>query len=92
MPTVTKPTDAAIGGTAAAAAANAATTPAAMSQCTSPQDLFAVATALTMLFAKELNKIQLATLINLVALILAGLSAIVTQQQICAGEEIQAPI
>ncbi|MEG0692898.1 MAG: hypothetical protein RR444_07430 [Oscillospiraceae bacterium] len=61
-------------------------------RCTSPADLFSIATAITILFARELNKKQLETLINLVALILAGLSAIVTQQQICLGEEIQPPI
>ena len=61
-------------------------------KCTSPSELFSMATAITIIFARELNQKQLETLINLIALVLSGISAIVTQQQLCQGEDVQPPI
>lgn len=61
-------------------------------KCSSPAEIFSIATALTLLFSSELNEKQLNTLINLFGLLQAGLSAVVTQMQICAGEEVEPPI
>lgn len=60
--------------------------------CSSPAEIFSIATALTLLFAKEFNQTQLNTLINLLGLLQSGLSAIVTQMEICDGEVVQPPI
>ncbi|MFZ2538387.1 MAG: hypothetical protein WAX04_05755, partial [Oscillospiraceae bacterium] len=59
--------------TTATALNNASNTTA---KCTSPQEILSVATSLTVLFSSELNSRQLSTLINLLALLLAGLSAV----------------
>lgn len=60
--------------------------------CTSPAELYSIATALTLLFVREFNQPQLETLVNLLGLIQAGIGAVVTQMQICEGEVIQPPI
>jgi len=57
--------------------------------CTSPEEVFGVASALTVLFAANLTQDQLQTLINLLSYLTAGLSTIVTQQQICQGIIVQ---
>lgn len=59
--------------------------------CTSPEEVFAVANALTVLFAANMTQDQLQTLINLLTFLVAGLSTIVTQQQICEGIIVQPP-
>ncbi len=63
-----------------------------LEKCTSPEEIFAIATALTVLLSKELNQKQMSTMINFLALLLANLSAVLTQIQICEGVEIQPPI
>lgn len=57
--------------------------------CTSPEAVFAVANALSVLFASQLTQEQLQTLINLLTFLVSGLSTIVTQQQICEGIIVQ---
>lgn len=57
--------------------------------CTSPEEVFGVANALTVLFAANLTQDQVQTLINLLTFLVAGLSTIVTQQQICEGIIVQ---
>ncbi len=53
--------------------------------CTSPEEVFTIATALTALFACNLTQHEMQTLINLLTLVVSGLSTIVTQRQICKG-------
>ena len=57
----------------------------------SPQEVYTVASALTVFFASNLTQEELQTLINLLVLLQTGLSAIVTQQQICEGIVVQPP-
>lgn len=59
--------------------------------CTSPEEVFGVANALAVLFASKMTQDQLQTLINLLTFLVAGLSTIVTQQQICEGIIVQPP-
>ena len=57
--------------------------------CTSPEQVFGTANALSVLFASELTQDQLQTLINLLSFLVSALSTIVTQQQICEGITVQ---
>lgn len=57
--------------------------------CTSPETVFSIAMSLAILFASKLNQDELQTLINLLTLLTAGISSIVTQQQICEGIIVQ---
>ena len=63
----------------------------AAAHCASPQEVYTVASALTVFFASNLTQEELQTLINLLVLLQTGLSAIVTQQQICEGIVVQPP-
>ena len=52
--------------------------------CT-PEELFLTASSLSALLASSLSKEQLQTVLNLLTLVSANLSAIIEQQEICAG-------
>ena len=52
--------------------------------CT-PEELFFTASTLSALLASSLSKEQLQTVLNLLTLVSANLSAIIEQQEICAG-------
>lgn len=56
--------------------------------CTSPETVFAVATSFSYFLAKNFNKIELETLINIMGLITSNISAIITQIEICEGESV----
>ncbi len=68
---------------------NSQTTANNLPHCTSPESVFSIATSLAVLFASKLNQDELQTLINLLTLLIAGISSIVTQQQICEGIIVQ---
>lgn len=52
--------------------------------CT-PEELFLTASSLSALLVSSLSKEQLQTVLNLLTLVSANLSAIIEQQEICAG-------
>lgn len=60
--------------------------------CPSPETVFATASAVSALLASKLTTEEMNTVINLLSLITANLSAVVTQQEICAGTVIQPTI
>lgn len=60
--------------------------------CPLPEEIFAAASALSGLIAARCTQEEINTVINLLSLITANLSAIVTQQEICAGNIIQPTI
>ena len=56
--------------------------------CT-PEQLFAAATTLSGLLASSLSLRELQTVINLLQLATANLSAIIDQQEICSGDFVE---
>lgn len=60
--------------------------------CLPPETFFTAAAGVSALLAANLSQDQLNTVINLLTLITANLSAIVTQEEICAGNIVQPTI
>ena len=60
--------------------------------CLPPDSVFTAAAGVSALLAAHLSQAQLNTVINLLTLITANLSAIVTQEEICAGNIVQPTI
>ena len=60
--------------------------------CLPPQTVFAAAASVSAMLAAHLSQAELNTVINLLTLITANLSAIVTQEEICAGNIVQPTI
>lgn len=60
--------------------------------CPSPAEIFTAASALSALLVSHLDQRQINTVINLLSLVTANLSAVVTQQDICEGDIIQPTI
>lgn len=58
----------------------------------SPTQVFAAASALSAFLIANLDQRELNTVINLLSLVTANLSAVVTQQDICEGDVIQPTI
>lgn len=56
--------------------------------CTSPEEVITIALALTVLFAQNLNKTELETLVNILGILATNLSGIVTQIDICSGVDV----
>jgi len=59
--------------------------------CVNPIDIFTIASALSLLFYKELNLCQLNTLLNLLTLVSANLDAYLSQVEINKGNIVQPP-
>lgn len=57
-------------------------------KCTTPEQVFAVATSFAAFLAANLTQSELQTLINLFTLLTANLIGIVTQQEICEGTSV----
>lgn len=60
--------------------------------CLPPQTVFSAAASISAMLAAHLSQAELNTVINLLTLITANLSAIVTQEEICAGNIVQPTI
>lgn len=61
-------------------------------RCPSPAEIFTAASALSAFLAANLDQREINTVINLLSLVTANLSAVVTQQEICEGEVVQPTI
>ena len=60
--------------------------------CPSPAEIFTTASALSAFLAANLDQREINTVINLLSLVTANLSAVVTQQEICEGDVVQPTI
>lgn len=60
--------------------------------CPSPAEIFTAASALSAFLAANLDQREINTVINLLSLVTANLSAVVTQQEICEGDIVQPTI
>lgn len=60
--------------------------------CPSPAEIFTAASALSAFLASNLDQREINTVINLLSLVTANLSAVVTQQEICEGDIVQPTI
>lgn len=60
--------------------------------CTSPAQLFTIATSFAIFLSTNFTVTELETLSNLLTLIVANLNSIITQQEICNGDFVEEPI
>ena len=58
----------------------------------SPEQVFAAASALSAFLAANMDQREINTMVNFLSLVTANLSAVVTQQEICAGDLVQPTI